>query len=104
MKDQVYGAAVEDAAGIVKAQSSSTIFFVVSQSGSEQQDDLALDHDFEVVIKGVTESNSDGYAFSQPPGDYLPTATTIGQAVRDPESRAAQEQGTDQPLHRRRRL
>lgn len=98
VKDQVYRVAVEEAAGIVKAQSSSTIFLVVSQSGSDQQDNLAPDNDFEVVIKGGTESSSDGLAFSQPPGDYLPTATTIGQAVRDPESRVALEHGTDQPL------
>jgi hypothetical protein len=98
VKDQVYEAAVEDAAGIVKAQSSSTVFLVVSQSGSEQQDNLASDNDFEVVIKGGTESSSAGMAFSQPPGDYLPTATTVGQAVRDPESRVAQEPGLDPPL------
>jgi hypothetical protein len=71
---------------------------VVSQSGSEQQDNLAPDNDFEVVIKGGTESSSAGLAFSQPPGDYLPTATTVGQAVRDPESRVAQEPGLDPPL------
>ena len=95
VKDQVYSAAMEDAAGIVKAQTSTTIFFVVHGSGSGQQDDLAQDNDFDLVMKAGPESKSEGLTFSQPPADYLPTATTIGQTRKDSEAHLAQGHATD---------
>jgi hypothetical protein len=54
---------------------------------------------FRVNFAGVaaTQSTSDELTFSQPPANYLPTATTTGQAGRDPEPRLAQGHGTDQP-------
>jgi hypothetical protein len=62
-----------------------------------QQNDLALDNDFDLAMNEGTEPKSEGQTFSQPPGNYLPTATTIRQAGRDPEPRLAQGHGTDQP-------
>jgi hypothetical protein len=97
VKDQVYDAVTEDASGIVKAQSSTTIFFVVNDPGSGQQNALALDKDFDLVIKAGTESKSEELTFSQPPGNYLTTATTVGPGGRDPEPSLAQGYGTDQP-------
>jgi hypothetical protein len=81
----------------VKAQTSTVIFFLVHGTGFGRQIDLAPDNDFDLVVKEATESNSDELTFSQPPADYLPTATTTGQAGRDPESRLAKGHGTDQP-------
>jgi hypothetical protein len=97
VKDQVYSAAMEDAAGIVKAQTSTVIFFLVHETGLGRQIDLAPNNDFDLVVKEATESTSDELTFSQPPANYLPTATTTGQAGRDPEPGVAQGHGTDQP-------
>jgi hypothetical protein len=51
----------------------------------------------EAALKAGTESKSEGLTFSPPPGDYLPTAKTTGQAEKDAEPRPAQSHGTDQP-------
>jgi hypothetical protein len=96
VKDQVYDAAMEDAAGMVKAQTSTTIFFLINETKSGQPSDLALDSDFDLVVKETTESRSEALTFSQPPSDYLPTATTVGQGERDPEPRLGTPRGTDQ--------
>jgi len=49
-------------------------------------------------LKEGMESNSEALTFSQPPGDYLPTATTAGPAGHETESSPVQGQATDQPL------
>jgi hypothetical protein len=96
VKDQVYGAVMEDAAGIVRAQTSATIFFVVTESGSARQNDLAPDSDFSLVINESTESKTEGLAFSQPPGNYLPTATTMGQGGQEAETHLGEGRATNQ--------
>jgi hypothetical protein len=47
----------------------------------------------------LAESDPEGLTFSQPPGDYLPTATTIQPAGPDPDPPLAPGQGTAQPLN-----
>jgi hypothetical protein len=96
MKDQVYNAVMEDAAGMVKAKTSATIFFLINENGSSHPRDLALDSDFDLIVKEATESKSEGLTFGPPPSDYLPTATTIGQAERASELRPGQGRATDQ--------
>lgn len=51
VKDQVYSAAMEDAAGIVKAQTSTVIFFLVHETGLGRQIDLTPESDFDLVVK-----------------------------------------------------
>ena len=99
MKDQVYSAVMEDAPGIVKAGTTTSIFFLVNDPGLVQRSGWPASNDFDLVMQGSTESNAEGLTFSQPPGDYLPTATTIEQAGRDPDPPFAPGQGTDQPLN-----
>jgi hypothetical protein len=41
------------------------------------------------------EPDSDGLTFSQPPGDFLPTTSTLQEAGPDPEITPAQKQGPD---------
>jgi len=98
VKDHVYGVSMADAPGIVKAGTRTSIFFLVNSPGFAQRADWAS-NDFEVIMQPGTESNSQELAFSQPPGDFLPTATTIKEAGRDPEPPLAPGQGTDQPLN-----
>ena len=42
---------MKDAAGIVKAQTSTVIFFLVHETGFGRQIDLAPDNDFDLVVK-----------------------------------------------------
>jgi hypothetical protein len=98
VKDHVYSASMEDAPGIVKAGMSTSIFFLVNDPGLAQPIGWA-GNDFDLIMQPGTESNSQELAFSQPPGDYLPTATTIQRAGRDPEPPLAPGQGTEQPLN-----
>jgi len=98
VKDHVYSASMEDAPGIVKAGASTSIFLLVNDPGLAQRTGWA-GNDFDLIMQSETESNSQELAFSQPPGDYLPTATTIERAGRDPEPPLASGQGTDQPLN-----
>jgi hypothetical protein len=98
-KDQVYSAVMEDASGIVKAGTTTSIFFLVNDPRLLQSSGWPASNDFDLVLQRSTESNAEGLTFSQPPGDYLPTATTIQQAGRDPDPPFAPGQGTDQPLN-----
>ena len=99
VKDQVYSAVMEDASGIVKAGTTASIFFLVNDPELVQRSGWAASNDFDLVIQRSTESNAEGLTFSQPPGDYLPTATNIQEAGRDPDPPFAPRQGTDQPLN-----
>jgi hypothetical protein len=67
------------------------IFGPAGDGGSAKPDDR------EVALKEGTESKSEGLTFSPPPGDYLPTAKTTGQAGKDAEPRLAPGHGTDHP-------
>jgi hypothetical protein len=89
---------MEDAPGIVKAGTSTSIFFLVNSPGLAQRTGWAS-NDFDLVMQPGTESDSQELAFNQPPGDYLPTATTIKEAGRDPDPPLAPGQGMDQPLN-----
>ncbi len=97
VKDAVYGAALEDATGIVKAHTSTTIFFVVNNADSARPSDLAPGNDFDLVIKGNMEWKSEELTFNQPPGNFLPTARTIGQVAPAPEPHLTLGEGVDQP-------
>jgi hypothetical protein len=66
-------------------------------TGPGRPTDLAPETDFDPLIKEGNESNSGGLTFSQPPSNYLPTATTIEEARQEPEPRLAQGHRTDQP-------
>ena len=99
VKDQVYSAVMKDAPGIVRAGTTTSIFLLVNDPGLVQRSGWAASNDFDLVIQRSTESNAEGLTFSQPPGDYLPTATNIQEAGRDPDPPFAPRQGTDQPLN-----
>jgi hypothetical protein len=96
VKDQVYGPVVQEAAGMVRAQTGTTIFFVVTEAGSARQSDLAPGDDFGLVISESPELSTEGLAFSQPPGNYLPTAASLDQAWQDPETRLGEGKVTNQ--------
>jgi hypothetical protein len=49
-----------------------------------------------LVVKDDPESSSEGLTFTQPPGDYLPTAKTIEQSEHGPEITLATTPGADQ--------
>ncbi len=95
VKDAVYGASLEDATGIVKAQTNATIFFVVNDADSARPNDLAPGNDFDLVIKGNMEWKSEELTFNEPPGNFLPTARTIDQAAPVPEPRITLGEGGD---------
>jgi hypothetical protein len=99
VKGQAYSAVMEDAPGIVKAGTTTSIFFLVNDPGLVQRSGWAAGNDFDLVIQRSTEPNDERLTFSQPPGDYLPTAATIEQAGRVPDPPLAPGQGTDQPLN-----
>jgi hypothetical protein len=96
IKDQTYGAAMEDAPGIVQAATSTSIFLLVNDASLAEQKDLAADNDFDLVIKQETEPKSEGLTFSQPPGDYLPTKANIEQVGRGSEVNLVANQVADQ--------
>jgi hypothetical protein len=96
VKDKTYGAAMEDAPGIVQAGTSASIFLLVNDASLAEQKDSAAGNDFDLVIKQDLEPKSEGLAFNQPPGDYLPTKTNIEQFGRGPEVNLVANQGADQ--------
>ncbi len=96
VKDQAYGAAMEDAPGIVQAGTSSSIFLLVNDFSLAEQKDLATGNDVDLVIKQETEPQSERLTFSQPPGDYLPTKTNIEPVGRGSEVNLVANQAADQ--------
>ncbi len=92
-KDQVYAESTADAVGIVKAQTSATVFFAVTGAATRGGNKLAPENDFDLVVRGVTGSIDKGMKFSEPPGDFLPTETTVGHAGSDVEPPLPQEHG-----------
>jgi hypothetical protein len=58
---------------------------VATEAGAAGQSDLGLANDFDLAINERTESKTAGLTFSQPPGNFLPTAATLGQAGQEPE-------------------
>jgi hypothetical protein len=89
VKDKVYGESLGDATGIVKAQTSATLFFAVTDG----RNDLTPESDFDFVVKEVTESTNNGIKFSEPPGDFLPTATNVERTGQNVEPPLAQVPG-----------
>jgi hypothetical protein len=96
VKDKTYGAAMEDAPGIVQGGTSTSIFLLVNEASLAEQKDLAAGNDLDLVIKQDTEPQSEGLTFSQPPGDYLPTKTNIEQSGRGSEVNLVAKQVADQ--------
>jgi hypothetical protein len=87
VKDRVFGESSGDATGVVKAQTSTTVFFAVTCGPN----DPAPGNDFDLVVREVTGSTNNGIKFSEPPGDFLPTATSIehpGSAAEPPSAPA----------------
>jgi hypothetical protein len=82
-ENRVFDSAMEEATGLVKAKSSSTIYLVINQTKSDQENNLRADSDFQLEIKEAAEAKPDALTFNQPPSDYLPTAITNGSAVED---------------------
>jgi hypothetical protein len=81
VNDQVYVESTGDGAGVVKAHTSTTVFFAVTGAGTGERDDLAPENDFDLSVKEVTGSIAKGMTFSEPPAD-LPTAVTGGHATQ----------------------
>jgi hypothetical protein len=89
-------------------ESSNPTFLTIFESGSEsrmaeasvvgaterKQVDTcaqpASDTDLESARKEHAASNPEGLAFNQPPGNYIPTATAVGQAVHEPQPHSVQ--------------
>jgi hypothetical protein len=80
VKDQVYGELTADAVGMVKAQTSATVFFAVAGTATGGRNDLAPNSDFDLVVREVSGSTNKGMKFSEPPSDFLPTATSVAHA------------------------
>jgi hypothetical protein len=96
IKEHAYGAAMEDAAGIVQAGTSASIFLLVNNAALAEEKDSAGGNDFDLEMKQETESKSEGLTFSPPPSDYLPTKTNIEQSGRDLEVNLVASQVADQ--------
>jgi hypothetical protein len=96
VKDQTYGAAMEEAPGIVQAGTSASIFLLVNDVSLAEQKDLATGNDVDLVIKQEKERKSEGLTFSQPPGDYLPTKANIERAGRGSEVNLVANQAANQ--------
>ena len=96
-KDQIYGELTGDGAGFVKAHTSATVFFAVTDAATGGRNNLALENDFDVVVREVRGSITKEITFNEPPGDTLPTATTVGHAGPDLEPPLPPEQGLAKP-------
>lgn len=58
---------------------------VAIEEDPARQNELGPGNDFDLAINERTNPKPDGLTFSQPPGNYLPTAATLAQAGQDPE-------------------
>jgi hypothetical protein len=97
VKDQAYGAAMEDAGGIVRAGTSTSVFMLVNNALLAEEKEFAVGNDFDLVMKQETESKAEGLTFSQPPSDYLPTKTNVEQAGPDLKVNLLESQVADRP-------
>lgn len=61
-----------------------------------RQNELGPGNDFDPAINERTDPKLERLTFSQPPGNYLPTAATLAQAGRDPEMRLGEGPVTNQ--------
>jgi hypothetical protein len=68
---------------------------VATEAGQARQNDPEPDKDFDLAINESTDAKTEGLTFSQPPGNYLPTAATLGQAGQDPELHLGEGPGTN---------
>jgi hypothetical protein len=80
VNDQVYAVSTADAAGIVKAQTDDMVFLAVTGAATGARNDLTPENDFELLVREVTASKTDGTTFNEPPDHFLPTALTVGRA------------------------
>jgi hypothetical protein len=81
VNDQVYVESIGDAAGVVKAHTSATVFFAVTGAATGERNDLAPENDFDLAVREVTGPIAKGMTFSEPPAD-LPRAVTFGHATQ----------------------
>jgi hypothetical protein len=58
---------------------------VALEEDPARQNELRLGNDFDLAINERTDPKTEGLTFSQPPGNYLPTAATLAQAGQEPE-------------------
>ena len=77
--DEVYQQSVSDAGGIVPASTSVPAFFVVTGTATGGRNDLAVNNNFDLVIRAVDAEKKPKAAieFTNPPADYLPTAANL---------------------------
>jgi hypothetical protein len=61
-----------------------------------RQNGLGPGNDFDLAINERTDPKLKGLTFSEPPGNYLPTAATLAQAGQDPEIRLGEGLVTNQ--------
>jgi hypothetical protein len=69
---------------------------VTTEEATARHNDLGPGNDFDLAINERTDPKLEGLTFSQPPGNYLPTAATLAQAGQDPEMRLGEGPVTNQ--------
>jgi hypothetical protein len=75
--DARYDACISDAGGIVPAQTSVPVFFVVTGAATNGgPNDLSVDQDFDLLMRPTNSAANANLAatFTEPPVDHLPTA------------------------------
>jgi hypothetical protein len=69
---------------------------VAAEGKTVHRNDLGPANDYDLATNESTEPKPGGLTFSQPPGNYLPTAATLGQAGQDPEMHLGEGPVTNQ--------
>jgi hypothetical protein len=85
VNDQVYVASTVDAAGIVKAQTNDKVFIAVTGTATGARNDLTPENDFDLLVREVTASRTNGTTFNEPPHDFVPTELTVARAGKQSE-------------------
>jgi hypothetical protein len=91
--EQTYDAVMEEAAGMVKAGSSETVYFVVNKSGAPQPEGLMADTEPRLSLKYGPKNAS--LTFDSPTGGYLPTATTVQSPTESPSPTLTQNRASN---------
>jgi hypothetical protein len=92
----IFGPGNEDGSAPTGQQEMAEKNKVAAEAGPARQNDLGPANDFDFAINESTEAKTEGLTFSQPPGDYLPTAATLGPAGQDPEMHLGEGPVTNQ--------
>jgi len=91
VNDQVYAESTVDAAGIVKAQTNDKVFFAVTGTVTGARNDLTPENDFDLLVREVTTSRTNGTTFNEPPHDFVPTELTVARAGKQSEPLLSKE-------------